>query len=68
MRKKPGKAQGFLEYAVFIMVIAAALFAMRIYFARAIQEKYRQAGDVFGEGEQYQPGVTQTAETSNTHQ
>lgn len=47
-----------MEYAVVIAVIAAALMAMRVYFVRAVQERYRQSADVFGEGQQYQEGVT----------
>ena len=56
------KSQAFLEYTVLIIIAAAALLAMRIYFMRAVQEKYRQSADVFGEGEQYAPGVTQVTE------
>lgn len=47
-----------MEYAVFIVVLAAALMAIRIYFLRAVQEKYRQSADVFGGGDQYERGVT----------
>jgi len=32
--------------------------AMRWYILGSIQEKYRQSADVFGEGEQYEEGVT----------
>ncbi len=59
MRRNKGNAQTFLEYAVLIGVVAAALVAMRVYMVRAVQEKYRQSADVFGEGEQYAKGITQ---------
>ena len=58
MKKKYGKAQSFLEYAVVIIIVAAVVVAMRVYFVRAMQEKFRQSADVFGEGEQYHEGVT----------
>lgn len=63
--KRKNKAQSFLEYSVVIIVVAAALIAMRIYFVRAVQEKYRQSADVFGEGEQYAQGITQSTETNS---
>jgi Flp pilus assembly pilin Flp len=59
---KRNKSQTFLEYAVLIGVVAAALVAMRVYMVRVVQEKYRQSADVFGEGEQYQKGVTVVGE------
>lgn len=31
---------------------------MRVFIIRAVQEKYRQSADVFGQGEQYAKGVT----------
>lgn len=63
--KRKNKAQSFLEYSVVIIVVAAALIAMRIYFVRAVQEKYRQSADVFGEGEQYAQGITQSTEINS---
>jgi Flp pilus assembly pilin Flp len=54
-----GKAQSILEYVAVIGIIAAVLIVMGVYYKRAVQGRYRQAGDVFGGGEQYQPGVTQ---------
>jgi len=59
MQKKINKAQSVLEYTILIVIVVAALLAMRIYMLRAVQEKYRQSGDVFGEGEQYERGVTE---------
>lgn len=47
-----------MVYAVLIALVAAALIAMRTYFVRSLQEKYRQSADVIGEGEQYAPGKT----------
>lgn len=58
MQRKNKQAQSFLEYAILIIIVVAALLAMRIYMLRAVQEKYRQNGDVFGEGEQYESEVT----------
>ncbi|MBM3245386.1 MAG: hypothetical protein FJZ15_06310 [Candidatus Omnitrophica bacterium] len=50
--------QSTTEYVFLIVILAVALVAMRVYFVRAVQEKYRQGADVFGEGEQYATGVT----------
>ena len=47
-----------------IGIFAAALIAMRVFMLRAVQEKYRQSADVFGQGEQYAPGKTQVTESS----
>jgi len=56
MRNK--KAQSFLEYAFLIAVIVAALIGMFFYISYAVRGKYRESTDVFGQGEQYEPGVT----------
>jgi len=56
------KAQGFIEYAVVIAVVAAALVAGKVYFTRALMEKHRQGADVLGQGEQYALGVTAEAD------
>lgn len=56
--KRKNEAQSFIEYTILIAIVAIALVAMKLYFGRAVQEKYRQSADVFGEGEQYAPGLT----------
>ena len=56
---KDRRGQGMLEYAILIAIVVAALIAMQGYIRRAIQGKYRAAADVFGQGEQYEPGLTQ---------
>lgn len=38
-----------------LSVFVAALLGMRLYLTRAVQERYRQAGDIYGQGEQYAP-------------
>jgi hypothetical protein len=52
------QAQSILEYVVVILVIAAALIVIGVYYKRAVQGRYRSAGDVLGGGEQYDPGRT----------
>jgi DNA anti-recombination protein RmuC len=66
MKIRKSKAQSFLEYTVLLAVLVAAFLAMRVYFVRSVQEKYRQSADVFGEGEQYARGVTQVTETASS--
>lgn len=47
-----------LEYVIIIIVVAAALIGISMYFRRAISEKWRTVGDTFGFGRQYLPGKT----------
>ena len=51
---KKTKASLMLEYAVLIAVVVAALVAMSVYFRNAISGRYREAGDTFGFGRQYE--------------
>lgn len=60
MKRRNKNAQSFIEYAILIILVVGALLAMRAYMVRTVQDKYRQTGDVFGEGEQYEKGVTVT--------
>jgi len=52
------RAVSAVEYAVFIVVLILALLAMQFYLRRAMCGRLRNAGDVFGQGRQYEPGVT----------
>src|SRR3989338_6170698 len=61
MKKKSNFAQTLLEYSILISVAAAALIGMRVYLTRAVQEKYRQAAEVYGQGEQYAKGITKNS-------
>lgn len=47
-----------LEYTVFIVLLLLALLAMRFYLKGAMQGKLRSAADAFGQGRQYESGVT----------
>ena len=58
MKKQGNRAQVFTEYVILIALVAAVLFGMRIYMERAVQQKFRESADVFGEGEQYAKGIT----------
>lgn len=53
-----GRGQSAVEYAVVIAVVAAALLGMSVYAKRALSGKWRQVGDAFGYGRQYEPGMT----------
>lgn len=52
--------KGFLsiEYAVLIAIVVAALVGMSVYIKRSLCGKWRQAGDTFGYGRQYDPSTT----------
>lgn len=47
--------QGFLslEYALLIAIVIAALVGMAFYFQRSLSGKWREVGDSFGFGRQY---------------
>ena len=53
--------KGFLamEQAVLVVVVVAALVGMSFYIKRALSGKWRDVGDSFGFGRQYEPGVTE---------
>ena len=51
-----------VEYVILIAVIVAALLAMQFYLRRAVCGRIRSAGDTFGQGRQYEPGVTVVTE------
>jgi len=55
MGKIKNKGMLSLEYAVFIVILIAALVAMAVYMRRAICGKMRESGDTFGYGRQYVP-------------
>ncbi|MBI4355536.1 MAG: hypothetical protein HY597_03680 [Candidatus Omnitrophica bacterium] len=57
--------QSTIEYAVLIAVVVAALLLMQRYVKGAIAQRWRSAGDVFGFGQQYEPGVTQITKDVN---
>ncbi|MCX5701736.1 MAG: hypothetical protein NTW64_01995 [Candidatus Omnitrophica bacterium] len=51
MNKK--RAISTIEYGMVIALVSAALFAIGIYYKRAVCGRWRQAGDSFGFGRQY---------------
>jgi len=55
MRKK---GTSILEYSLLVAIVIAALLAMQIYVKRAVSGRWREAGDVFGFGRQFEKGVT----------
>ena len=49
-----------LEYSVIIAVVVAALIGIQIYVKRAVCARWKESGDVFGFGRQYDTGTTIT--------
>ena len=47
-----------IEYAFLIVIIVVALIGMSVYLKRALCGKWREMGDTFGYGRQYEPGLT----------
>jgi len=59
MRRRMGREGSFmLEHAAVIMIVVAAFLAMAVYVKRAIMGRYREVGDAFGQGRQFDPDVT----------
>jgi len=58
MRSRHERGQHVLEYAVLVAVVAAALVVMQRYVKGALQARWKASADVFGYGQQYEPGVT----------
>ena len=56
MRRSRGSSMA--EYAVLIAVVVAAVVSMAVYLKRAVDGKYREVGDAFSGGKQFEPGVT----------
>ena len=48
------------EYSVMIAIIVAALLGMQVYIKRAICSRWKDSGDVFGFGRQYDTGTVIT--------
>ena len=57
-RLRTARGQIMLEHAVLVAVIVAAVLSMAVYLKRAINSKYREVGDAFGQGRQFEPGIT----------
>lgn len=55
LKNKALKAFSTIEYSLLIAIIVAALVGMQVYLRRAVCERYRQTGDTFGFGRQFQP-------------
>lgn len=47
-----------LEYAALLAIVAASLLGMAVYVKRALSSRWRDVGDTFGHGKQYEPCVT----------
>ena len=59
IRKQKSKRGVFtVEFMVLIVIIVLALLAMQLYLKRSVNGRFRSAGDSFGQGRQYEPGVT----------
>ncbi len=56
---KNKKSQAILGYVLVVAIVIGAIVAMFIYVRRGLQGRYKEAADVFGQEEQYEPGVTE---------
>lgn len=62
MKDKLGAGFSVIEYAALVAITAAALLGMAVYLKRAVSGNWRKCGDVFGQGRQYHPGITEAGE------
>ncbi len=44
-----------MEYAVLLVALTAVLFVVAVHLRRAVSSKWRETGDLFGSGRQYNP-------------
>ncbi|HTZ11011.1 MAG TPA: hypothetical protein VMD04_01340, partial [Candidatus Margulisiibacteriota bacterium] len=52
-----------LEYAFLIAVVVAALLGTSVYLKRAVSGRWRDLGETFGYGRQFEPGLTTETKT-----
>lgn len=50
------KGMGLIEYIVLVVVIISMIAGMAVYVKRSLSGKWREVGDTFGFGRQYEPG------------
>lgn len=50
--------QSIIEYLIVIVIVVAALLAMTGLLKRKVQANFRESADAFGEGRQFEEGVT----------
>lgn len=55
---KNRQGQSILDYVFLILIVVAVLLIMGYYVRNSLSGKFREAADVFGGGEVYQPGHT----------
>jgi len=53
--RKNRAGQSLLDYVLLFTIVIAALLIMGYYIRNSLSGKYREAADVFGQGEQYIP-------------
>jgi nitrogen fixation protein FixH len=49
--------QSLLDYVLLFTIVVAVLLIMGYYVRNSLSGKYREAADVFGQGEVYIPGT-----------
>jgi uncharacterized protein (UPF0333 family) len=54
---KQRRGQGILDYILLLTIVVAALLIMGYYIRNSLSGKYREAADVFGQGETYIPNT-----------
>jgi hypothetical protein len=54
----PKRAASVIEYVVLFVMFLTAIFLMQKHIARALFGRWRDLGDSFGQGEQYNPSTT----------
>lgn len=52
-------AQSTLEYVALVAAVVAALIAMYAIINYSAMGKFKQSADAIGQGQQYEPGITQ---------
>jgi len=53
------RAISVVEYSLLLVIVIAALFSIGVYIERSICGRWRQSGDSFGYGRQYNSSAMQ---------
>lgn len=62
--RKKNRGASIIEYVVLIVMFLAAILMMQKYIFRGLSGRWKEAGDTFSYGEQYQPGDPNNSQTT----
>lgn len=58
LMRRSSRGMFTVEYGVLLVIVVATLLSMVMYTMRALCGRWKEVGDTFGHGRQYDPGKT----------